>query len=82
MPARAELRDRLQAPLPDVDFDKQMLLVLHRAGDRVVSVAPDAGRLVVRYRKTLPAADKDAPPFDIRVVDRSDLPVIFQELPR
>lgn len=78
----AELRARLRVPLPDVDFSRQMLLVLHGAGNAIVSAAPDAGQLVVQYRRTAAATDQDTPPFEVRVIDRSDLPVVFQKLPQ
>jgi len=71
-------RDRsLPAPLPRVDFSRQMLVVVLGQA-RIESVAAVSGRLLVRYRGL------SAPPAQgqrWRVVSRSELPVAFEKLP-
>ncbi len=76
----------ISSPEPQVDFAKEMLVVVYEAADGrdavIVSVKEEKGRLVVRYRYQ-PAVEKT--PGDgtsyYRLIPLSDRPVIFEQDP-
>jgi hypothetical protein len=71
-------RDRgLPAPMPRVDFSKQILVVVFGQA-RLASVATVSGRIVVRY---VTLRQDPAPAERWQVVSRTELPISFEPLP-
>jgi hypothetical protein len=80
-------------PLPaSVDFRSSMAVAVF-AGQKptaghaieMTAIQPEAGRIVVSYRETAPGPDRMAAqvltsPYHIKIVPRSDLPVLFQRI--
>jgi len=67
----------LPGAMPQIDFSRQMLVVVLGQA-RIASVAAASDRILVRYRLL---AAPPSPEQRWRVLDRSELPVTFQKLP-
>ncbi len=82
-----------QAPLPAIDFSRQEVVAIF-SGQRpsggysleILSAAPEASALIIRYRERLPPPGIPPPegattPYILRVVPKNDLPVRFEKIP-